>query len=51
VKAGGEKYAPLSIAAYWQTLAAHKLAADFDGTPLYFSKENSRMEPSPSRNC
>jgi Domain of unknown function (DUF4965)/Domain of unknown function (DUF5127)/Domain of unknown function (DUF1793)/Domain of unknown function (DUF4964) len=40
VKAGGEKYAALSIAAYRQTLAAHKLAADFDGTPLYFSKEN-----------
>ena len=40
IKAGGEKYAALSIAAYRQTLAAHKLAADFDGTPLYFSKEN-----------
>ncbi|HKE03122.1 MAG TPA: DUF4965 domain-containing protein [Blastocatellia bacterium] len=40
VKAGGEKYAALSIAAYRQTLAAHKLVADFDGTPLYFSKEN-----------
>ena len=40
VKAGGEKYAALAIAAYRQTLAAHKLAADFDGTPLYFSKEN-----------
>lgn len=40
IKAGGEKYAALSIAAYRQTLAAHKLVADFDGTPLYFSKEN-----------
>lgn len=40
VKAGGEKYAALAIAAYRQTLAAHKLTADFDGTPLYFSKEN-----------
>jgi len=40
VKAGGEKYAALSIAAFRQTLAAHKLAADFDGSPLYFSKEN-----------
>lgn len=40
IKAGGEKYAALSITSYRQTLAAHKLAADFDGTPLYFSKEN-----------
>jgi glutaminase A-like protein/uncharacterized protein DUF5127 len=40
IKAGGEKYAALAIAAYRQTLAAHKLVADFDGTPLYFSKEN-----------
>lgn len=40
VKAGGAKYAALSIVAYRQTLAAHKLVADFDGTPLYFSKEN-----------
>lgn len=40
VKAGGDKYAALAIAAYRQTLAAHKLTADFDGTPLYFSKEN-----------
>ncbi len=40
VHAGGPKYAALAIAAYRQTLAAHKLVADVDGRPLYFSKEN-----------
>lgn len=37
---GGEEYARLSTLAFRQTIAAHKLAADFDGTPLFFSKEN-----------
>lgn len=37
----GEKgYAQLAVLAYRQTLAAHKLVADVDGTPLMFSKEN-----------
>ncbi len=39
-KTGGEKYAQLAILAYRQTLAAHKLVADADGTALYFPKEN-----------
>lgn len=37
---GGEKYARLAALAFRQTLAAHKLVADIDGTPLYMSKEN-----------
>lgn len=40
VNAGGPKYAALAMVAYRQTLAAHKLVADFDGTLLYFPKEN-----------
>jgi hypothetical protein len=39
-KAGGEEYARIAALAYRQTVAAHKLVADIDGTPLLFSKEN-----------
>lgn len=39
-RVGGRDYADLAILAYRQTLAAHKLVADIDGKPLYFSKEN-----------
>jgi hypothetical protein len=38
--AGGEEYARVAALAFRQTVAAHKLAADWDGTPLFFSKEN-----------
>jgi hypothetical protein len=39
-KMGGRSYARLAALAYRQCIAAHKLVADKDGTPLYFSKEN-----------
>jgi hypothetical protein len=39
-KSGGARYADLAVLAYRQTLAAHKLVADADGTALYFPKEN-----------
>jgi hypothetical protein len=37
---GGTHYAQLATLAYRQTIAAHKLVADVDGTPMLFSKEN-----------
>ncbi len=39
-RAGGAKYAELCVTAYRQAVAAHKLVADVDGKPLFFSKEN-----------
>ncbi len=39
-KAGGANYRDIAVLAYRQALAAHKLAADIDDTPLYFPKEN-----------
>ena len=39
-KAGGKAYAQLAVLAFRQTLAAHGFAADVDGTPLLFPKEN-----------
>jgi hypothetical protein len=39
-KTGGKAYAQLAILAYRQTLAAHGFAADVDGAPLLFPKEN-----------
>ncbi|MFP5236294.1 MAG: glutaminase domain-containing protein [Acidobacteriota bacterium] len=39
-KAGGPAYTQLAVLAYRQTLAAHGFAADVDGTPMLFPKEN-----------
>ncbi|HTS63174.1 MAG TPA: DUF4965 domain-containing protein [Candidatus Acidoferrales bacterium] len=39
-RVGGERYARLASLAYRQTLAAHKLVADADGTAMFFPKEN-----------
>lgn len=38
--AGGDDYAYLTSLLFRQTIAAHKLVADVDGTPMFFSKEN-----------
>jgi hypothetical protein len=40
-RVGGEHYARLAALAYRETLAAHKLVADVDGTAMFFPKENS----------
>ncbi len=40
LKAGGSDYAYLAALLFRQTIAAHKLVADVDGTPMLFSKEN-----------
>jgi hypothetical protein len=39
-KVGGDDYAYLAALLFRQTIAAHKLVADTDGTPMLFSKEN-----------
>ena len=40
LKTGGSDYAYLTSLVFRQTIAAHKLVADVDGTPMLFSKEN-----------
>lgn len=37
---GGERYCRLAALAFRQCIGAHKLTADIDGSPLFFSKEN-----------
>jgi len=39
-QAGGADYEFIATLAYRQAIAAHKLVADIDGTPYFFSKEN-----------
>lgn len=40
-RVGGPEYTKLVTLAYRQVLAGHKLACDWDGTPLMFAKENT----------
>jgi hypothetical protein len=40
LKTGGSDYAYLISLVFRQTIAAHKLVADVDGSPMLFSKEN-----------
>lgn len=40
-KAGGDRYAKLTTLAYRECVAANGLAADANGQPLYFTKENT----------
>lgn len=40
-RVGGREYAEVVSLAYRQVLAGHKIVADWDGTPLMFSKENT----------
>ncbi len=40
VKAGGNAFADVAALSYRQSIAAHKLVMDVDGTPMFFSKEN-----------
>jgi len=39
-KVGGSDYAYMTSLVFRQTIGAHKLVADVDGTPMLFSKEN-----------
>jgi len=39
-RTGGVDYEYLTSLLFRQTIAAHKLVADIDGTPMFFSKEN-----------
>jgi len=41
VRVGGDRYAKLLTLAFRQVMAGHKIVADWDGTPMMFSKENT----------